>query len=193
MEKNRRDFLKIVSSSALATSILSLGVCYGRENPKQKDERITHKRRVEEAHSLIEKYGNCCTSVFAAYAPELGMEKTLAAKLTRGMPGIGSLGDVCGTVSGATLVIGLKTTNKNNIYDMQARHKTNETVREFVARFKKLHSSIKCCELLDRDISTSEKLEAAIKDNAFTKCIKYVESAVNILDDIFNNAVSITQ
>lgn len=187
MEKNRRDFLKIVSSSALATSILSLGVCYGEENPKPEDRVISKKNRVEEAHSLIEKYGNCCTSVFAAYAPELGMEKTFAARLTRGMPGIGSLGNVCGTVSGATLVIGLKTTNENNIHDMQARHKTNETVRKFVARFKKRHSSIKCSELLGRDISTSEKLEAAIKDNSFTKCIEYVESAVNILDDILKN------
>jgi C_GCAxxG_C_C family probable redox protein len=187
MKKNRRDFLKIMTSSALATSLLPLGVCYGQKKPKLGDEGVSQKSRVEEAYSILEKYGNCCTSVLAAYAPQLGMEKNLAVRATRGMPGIGSLGDVCGTVSGATLVIGLKTTNENNIYDTEARHKTYETVREFVARFEERHSSIKCRQLLGRDISTREKLQAAIKDNAFAKCYKFVESAVNILDEILNN------
>jgi len=187
MKKNRRDFLKIMASSALTASLLPLGVCCGEKKPKPGAEGVSQKSRVEEAHSLLGKYGNCCTSVLAAYAPELGMEKDLAVRVTRGMPGIGLLGNVCGAVSGATLVIGLKTTNENNIHDTEARNKTYETVREFVARFEERHSFIKCRELLGRDISTREKLQAARKDNAFANCPKFVESAVNILDDILNN------
>ena len=187
MEKNRRDFLKIVTSSAFTASLLPLGVCYGEEKPKPGNEGVPQKSRVEEAHSLLGKYRNCCTSVLASYASELGIEKNLVVRATRGMPGIGLLGNVCGAVSGATMVIGLKTTNENNMFDTEARHKTFETVREFVARFKECHSSIKCGELLGRDISTWEKYQAAGMDNAFANCPKFVESAVNILDDILSN------
>jgi len=190
MKKNRRDFLKIMTSSALAASLLPLGVCCGEEKPKSGAKGISQNSKVEEAHSLLEIYGNCCTSVFAAYAPELGMEKDLAVRATRGMPGIGLLGNVCGAVSGATLVIGLKTTNENNIYDTEARHKTYETVREFVARFEESHSSINCRELIGHDISTQEKSEAAMKDNAFVNCPRFVVSAVTILDDMCSSEKS---
>ncbi|MHC4638884.1 MAG: C-GCAxxG-C-C family protein [Planctomycetota bacterium] len=187
MEKNRRDFLKIMTSSALTASLVPLGVCYGEKKPKPGAEGVSQKSRVEEAHSLLGEYDNCCTSVLAAYSPELGMEKDLAVRATRGMPGIGLLGNVCGAVSGATLVIGLKMTNENNIHNTEARNKTYENAREFVARFEEHHSSIECRELLGCDISTREKLQAATKDNAFANCPKFVESAVNILDDILNN------
>jgi C_GCAxxG_C_C family probable redox protein len=136
----------------------------------------------------MRKYGSCCTGVLAAYAPELGMEIELAAGLGRGMAGgIGSLGHVCGAVSGAVLVMGAKKTNKDNIHDMEAGLKAMETVREFVTRFEEQHSSIICNELIGHDISTPEKSEAAMKANAFANCPKFVESAVTILDDIFRS------
>jgi C_GCAxxG_C_C family probable redox protein len=136
MKKHRRDFLKIMTSSALTTSLVPLGVCHGEKKPKPDPEGVSQKSRVEQAHSLLAEYGNCCTSVLAAYASELGMKKGLAVRATRGMPGIGLLGQVCGAVSGATMVIGLKTTNENNIHNTEARNKTFKTVREFVARFE---------------------------------------------------------
>ena len=187
MKKHRRDFIKFMTSSALTTSLVPLGVCYGGKKPKPSPEGVSRKSRIEQAHSILAEYDNCCTSVLAAYAPELGMEQDLAVRATRGMPGIGLLGQVCGAVSGATMVIGLKTTNENNIHNTEARKETYKTVREFIARFEEQHSSIKCRELLGRDTSTWEKLQAAIKDNAFANCPKFIESAVNILDDIFKN------
>jgi C_GCAxxG_C_C family probable redox protein len=190
MQKHRRDFLKIMTSSAFTTSLVPLGACFGEKKAKPGSERISRKSRVERAHSLLSEYSNCCTSVLAAYAPELGMEEDLAVRATRGMPGIGLLGQVCGAVSGATMVIGLKTTKENNIHDTEARKETYKTVREFITRFEEQHSSIKCRKLLGRDISTWEKLQAARKDNAFANCPKFIESAVNILDDIFNNEIT---
>ena len=115
------------------------------------------------------------------------MERNLALRAAAGMPGIGGLGNVCGTVSGATLVIGLKTMNENNIRDREARHKTSDTVKEFVARFEERHSSIKCKELLGCDISTPEGYRQAREKNLFrTNCPKFVESAVDILEELFS-------
>ena len=71
------------------------------------------------------------------------------------------------------------------INDPEAKGKTSETVKEFVARFEKRHSSIKCRELLGRDISTRENLQAAAKDNAFANCPRFVGSAVEILEELF--------
>ena len=188
MKNDRRDFIKIMTSCAFTASLVPLCVSCGEEKPKSGAEGVSQKSRAEEALSLMQEYGSCCTGVLAAYAPELGMEKDLAAGAGRGMAGgIGGLGNVCGAVSGAVLVIGLKTTNENNIHDMEAGYKTMETVREFVAKFEERHSSIKCRELIGHDISTREKMAAAMENNAFTNCPKFVESAVNILDDILNN------
>ena len=188
MKRDRRDFLKIMTSSALTASLVPWCVSCGETKTKPGAEGVSQKSRAEEALSLMREYGSCCTGVLAAYAPELGMEKDLAAGAGRGMAGgIGGLGNVCGAVSGAVLVIGLKTTNENNIHDMEAGYKTMETVREFVARFEEQHSSIKCRELIGHDISTWEKSEAAMKENAFANCPRFVESAVTILDDILSS------
>ncbi len=188
MDGDRRDFLKNVTICAFAASFMPVRVSYGENEPKADAEGVSTKSRAEEALSLMREYGSCCTGVLASYAPELGMESELAAGLGRGMAGgIGSLGNVCGAVSGAVLVIGAKTTNKSNIHDMEAGMKTMETVREFVARFEEQHSSIECRELIGHDISTMEKTEAAMKANAFANCPKFVESAVTILDDILSS------
>lgn len=184
MEKNRRDFFRITASSALGAALLP-AVHYGRTEPESGAESATGKSKVDEALALFKSH-NCCQSVLAVYAPELGMDKITALRAAQGMPGIGAQGNVCGTVSGATLVIGLKTTNESNINDPQAKQKTFETVKEFVARFEKRHSSIKCRELLGRDISTREKHQAAVKDKAFANCPGFVETAVEILEELFS-------
>ena len=101
--------------------------------------------------------------------------------------GISGLGNVCGAVSGAVTVIGLKTTNESNIHDMEAGFKTMKKVREFVNRFEEKRSSIICRKLIGHDIITVEKREAAIKDNAFANCPGFVASAVTIPDDILSS------
>lgn len=187
MNKDRRDFIKIMTSCAFTASLGSLCVA-GKENVlRPKPREVSQKSRVEEALSNMQKYGSCCTGVLASYSPELGIQKELAAGLGRGMAGgIGGLGNVCGAVSGAVLVIGLKTTNHENLTDRAAGFKTMETVRKFVSKFEERHSSIKCRELIGHDISTLENIEAAMKANAYANCPKFIESAVTILDNMFN-------
>jgi len=185
MKKDRRDFIKMITAAAITASLGPLGVSARENTAKPNTEKVSQKNRVEEALSNMQKYGSCCTGVLATYSPDLGIEKDLAAGLGRGMAGgIGGLGHVCGAVSGAILVIGLKTTNKNNINDMAAGFKTMETAQEFVSKFEEKHSSIKCRELIGHDISTPESREAAMQANAYANCPNFVASAVTILDEI---------
>lgn len=188
MKKNRRDFLKLMTTGAFTASLGPLGVSGHEKRPRPRTQDVSQKTRVEEALSNMQKYGSCCTGVLATYSPELGIGKDLAAGLGRGMAGgIGGTGQVCGAVSGAVMVIGLKTTDTNNINDMAAGLKTMETAQEFLLRFKEKHSSILCRELIGHDISTPENREAAMKANAYANCPNFIESAVTILEQIFNS------
>jgi hypothetical protein len=46
--------------------------------------------------------------------------------------------------------------------------------------------SIQCRELIGYDISSTEKSMLAMQEKAFEKCPGYVESAVEILDDLLS-------
>jgi len=188
MKKDRRDFIKMMTSCAFTASLGSLFVSGSEKEPKPKPRQVSQNSRVEEALNNMQKYGSCCTGVLASYSPELGIQKDLAAGLGRGMAGgIGGLGNVCGAVSGAVLVIGLKTTNQKNLTDKAAAFKTMETVKKFVSKFEEQHSSIKCRDLIGHDISTPENMGAAMKANAYANCPKFIETAVTILDDMFSD------
>ncbi len=114
----------------------------------------------------------------------------LAVRATRGMPGIGLRGDTCGVVTGAALVIGLATTNDDNIDHNEAGFETMRMVQQFIATFKDRHSSTECRGLLGRDISTPGLFGEAAQENAFAVCPGYVETAVEILDTMLGENAS---
>jgi C_GCAxxG_C_C family probable redox protein len=95
------------------------------------------------------------------------------------------MGETCGAVTGALMVIGLKY-GKAKAADEGARDKTYELVREFVTRFQSRHGSIVCRELLGYDLSNPEEGDAAKKKGLFdTLCPQLVRDAVEILEKIF--------
>lgn len=97
------------------------------------------------------------------------------------------MGETCGAVIGACMVIGLKHA-KTKARDDVSREKTDELVHEFVTRFKARNKSIICKELLQCDISTREGLKSAKKEKHFKKrCPKFVQDAAEILEDILKD------
>jgi C_GCAxxG_C_C family probable redox protein len=97
---------------------------------------------------------------------------------------MGSMGETCGAVTGAFMVIGLKH-GKTKARDNASRERTDELVRELASRFRSRNNSITCRELLNCDISTSEGLKAAKKEKHFKKrCPKYVQDAAEILEEL---------
>jgi C_GCAxxG_C_C family probable redox protein len=188
VKRDRRDFIKIMTSSAIAAALAPAYVSGEEKEAKPGTKEAPAESRAETALSMMGKYGSCCSGVLGAYASEFGLESGHVAGLGRGMAGgIGGSGNVCGAVSGAILVIGLKTTNEDDIEDFEAGFETMEKAREFVARFEELNSSIECRELIGYDISSREKSEAAMKEGVFAKCPGYVASAVTILDEMFSS------
>ena len=95
----------------------------------------------EKAVALFATGLNCAQSVYCAFAEDLGMDAETAAKVSSGLGGgVGRLREVCGAVTGATLVLGMKFgPDKTAVY---------EKVQAFAAAFKAETGTIICRELL---------------------------------------------
>ena len=64
---------------------------------------------IEKAESLFRSGCNCSQAVFATFAEELGLDEELAKRIACGLGGgVGRMREVCGAVSAAALVIGMR-------------------------------------------------------------------------------------
>jgi C_GCAxxG_C_C family probable redox protein len=94
------------------------------------------------------------------------------------------MGQVCGAVTGAFMVIGLKY-GKTCAEDNETREKACCLVQEFTERFKSRNGSIVCRELIECDISTPAGLELAREQGLFeTLCPRLVQDAAEIIAEI---------
>ncbi|MFW9952427.1 MAG: C-GCAxxG-C-C family protein, partial [Candidatus Thorarchaeota archaeon] len=130
---------------------------------------------------------NCSQSIFCSFSSLFGLDYNMAFKIASAFGGgMGRIGNTCGAVTGALMIIGLYNRNMD-LEDNENKERTYELVRLFINRFKELHSSVICRELIDCDINTSEGLEEASKKNVFENvCFNLVKSSALILTDIIN-------
>lgn len=128
---------------------------------------------------------NCAQSVFSTYSEQLGLDKTSALKISGGFGGgMCHLGETCGVVTGAFMLIGLKY-GKAQEDDNAAKEKTAVLVREFAERFKAINGSIKCTELIGYDLSTEEGRKALNETKSWkTVCAKMVRDASQIVEEL---------
>jgi C_GCAxxG_C_C family probable redox protein len=134
------------------------------------------------------KNGNSCAqAVFTTFCEELGLDKKLGLKIACPFGGgMGHTGGVCGAVTGALLVIGLKYGQEDN-ENKYSKALNYLIVQDFVSRFKKLDGSINCKELINYDLSDENQLNAARRTDVFeTMCPKYVNDAVVLLEEIMS-------
>ena len=107
------------------------------------------------ARALFANGYNCAQAVLGAFCEDDGLEVNAALKLASGFGGGLRCGEVCGAVSGAIMVIGLKC----GFYienDLQQKNFCYQKTYEFIETFKKEKSSILCRELLGVDIRAPE-------------------------------------
>jgi C_GCAxxG_C_C family probable redox protein len=141
--------------------------------------------RVDRAVSSLKEGFNCAQSVLSTYSKLFGLDQELALKVAQAFGGgMARMGHICGAVSGAFMVIGLKH-GKLRAEDDEAKEKTYEIVREFVKRFKSLHGSIMCKDLLGYDLDIPEEREEVEEKRIFdTRCPELVKSGVEILEKL---------
>jgi C_GCAxxG_C_C family probable redox protein len=144
-----------------------------------------HGGNTEKAVALFREGFNCSQAVCAAYAEHYGLNREVALRISGGFGGgIGRMGEICGAVTGAIMVIGLRYSS-TNAKDKEARQKTYERVREFVENFKSRNKTICCRELINCDISTPEGFKRAMDEKIIaTRCPNFVRDAAEILEEM---------
>ncbi len=96
---------------------------------------------MEKAETLFRSGCNCSQAVFTAFADELGLSEDLAQRISCGLGGgVGRMREVCGAVSAAALVLGMR-----HGPDKMAAY---PAIQDFCAKFKAETGSIVCRELL---------------------------------------------
>jgi C_GCAxxG_C_C family probable redox protein len=140
--------------------------------------------RSAQALEYHQKGFNCSQSVFVPFRPvELITEDTalkLSTVLGGGCSGSGS--GTCGAVSGALLAISMRH-GRGASDGPEAKFKTYDLGKEFMAKFAAKHGSCICEQLLEVNIGTPEGMQAAKDRNLFKeKCEMFVVSAAEILE-----------
>ena len=153
-----------------------------------KEERVHFKQILafldpaERAQGLFLTGYNCSQSVLQTFAPRFNLAQDLAARLATPLgAGISFQGMQCGAVSGALLVIGLSYGNQS-AEDQFSKAQSYTRSLEFIERFKALHQTVLCRELLGIDMSQPGEYERARKIGVFDEiCPGFVRDAVEIL------------
>jgi len=138
--------------------------------------------RAERAVELFDSGFNCAQSVLAAFCGAYGVEEAVALKMSSGLGGGVRAGEICGAVSGAAMVIGLKH-GQNVAADKETKTNCNQKVVAFISAFRAQNGSVVCREILGFDVSVKEEYERANQQNLFkTKCVEMIKSAVALLE-----------
>lgn len=138
---------------------------------------LSIEERAKRARSLFEGGLNCAQSVAVAYADCCGVEPELLARMTFALGGgVGRQREVCGTVSGASVVLGMTCgDDKSTCYHQ---------VQAFGAAFRQAHGSIVCRELLGLPRGVDDDPEPSPRTEAYYRrrpCGEYVEQSARIL------------
>lgn len=140
--------------------------------------------RSDKALELFSNNFNCSQAVLTAFASDFGLDEELALKLGTSFGGGARNGEMCGAVSGALLVLGLKY-GHFNASDNEQKSRAYDIAVEYTKRFKEANGSIVCRDLLGYDLTKPEEMVCIREQNLFADvCPKMIKSAVEILESI---------
>jgi len=97
--------------------------------------------------------------------------------------GMGLMGETCGAVTGAFMVIGLKY-GAADAGNKESKAKIYELVKIFTERFKVRNDSIICRELIDFDLGAKKDLNPDAWMSIIERCPEYITDAAEILEEL---------
>lgn len=133
---------------------------------------------IERAENLFKGGCNCAQAVFAAFADELGLDEASARRIACGLGGgVGRMREVCGAVSAAAMVIGMRCGGDKAV--------AYPAIQAFGARFRAETGSIVCRELLAGTGATSGGVPEDRTSAYYRKrpCVELVKLAANLLSE----------
>jgi len=147
---------------------------------------------MSEKTELAKKYHNsgygCGQAVLAPFAEDFGLSEELALRISTGFgSGMGRMCEVCGALTGAFMVIGLK--HGKVITDGTKYGSNTETtyrlVSELARKFESRHGSIYCRDLIGHDLSDNAQRAEVVQQGLFSSvCGKCILDAVELLEEV---------
>jgi C_GCAxxG_C_C family probable redox protein len=154
---------------------------------KRADVEQTRISDVDQTVACFKKGINCSQALLSTYGKHYGLDPELALKLSGAFGSGMGMGETCGAVTGALMVIGLKH-SKAAGSRLLSKDKTEDVAHEFMEKFKARHETVSCKELLGCDVSTPEGRKTAKQEKHFKKrCPEYVKDAAEILEELLQD------
>ncbi|MBQ6438804.1 MAG: C_GCAxxG_C_C family protein [Mogibacterium sp.] len=127
---------------------------------------------------------DCSQVVFSHCAHELGISPEDANRLTASFGGGSGIGETCGAVIGALMVIGMKH-GHSGPDDMEQRTILMEKRSEFLRKWNEKRGTCMCRDFLRHDITQPGEFEKVIEEGTmFSLCPELVLDALEILNDM---------
>ena len=150
--------------------------------------RVNVEERAMRAKELFLEGYNCAQSVFLAYSDLTPFDKKVAATVAAPFGGgMGRLREVCGAVSGMTMVAGFLYPNFDPT-DSQSKKDNYAAVQELAEKFRKENGAIVCRELLGLAQKKDEPTPSPRTEEYYKRrpCAEYVAIAARIVGEKIN-------
>ncbi|MDD6021955.1 MAG: C-GCAxxG-C-C family protein [Oscillospiraceae bacterium] len=147
---------------------------------------MNRTERIKLADDLFSQGFACSQSVFTAFSDLFGIDKNTALKISAGLgAGVGRLREVCGVVTGASMIFGMKY-GATDGKDSASKANTYAHVREFASRLKEKEGSIICRELLKLNKPEKSAVPQArtVEYYETRPCRRLVSEAADIICDM---------
>jgi C_GCAxxG_C_C family probable redox protein len=142
--------------------------------------------RVEKALARHTSGFGCAQCVASVFAEELGVDEITAQKMALGLGGgIGRQGEVCGALSGAILVLGMKygVSSMDGEANKIAKNLVYDLDQKVTQQFRERTGAIRCNEILGFDMNDAAARAIATEKGIFaTRCNKCIQDSVEILE-----------
>lgn len=142
--------------------------------------------RAELANHTHDSGFNCCQSVCMAFADELDLERSEILKMCSAFGGGMQCGEMCGAITGALMVLGLKT-GFDSMDIPEVKDEMGERTKSLLAEFKSAFGAFRCKELLGFDYAIpEERILAKASGVPQERCPGYITGATEILERFLN-------
>lgn len=140
--------------------------------------------KADKAVELFSKGFNCSQAVLTVFAEDFGLDEKLALMIGTQFGGGARNAEMCGAVSGALMVLGLKF-GHFEAGNIEQKSRAYAIAVDYTAHFKELNGSIVCRDLLGYDLTKPVDKAVISEKNLFTDvCPRMIRSAVDLLERV---------
>ena len=127
---------------------------------------------------------NCSQAVFCSFCDEFDCDEKTALSIATGFGGgFGRQGMMCGCLSGAAMVIGMKYGNESK-GNPEVRNRTYDKIKEFSRKFEQKFGEMNCADLIKLRLDNPDDRQIAADKNIFAiKCSAIVRETAAMLQE----------